>query len=82
MQEPWTTLFSAAGALSVSLGAAALRAALPAAFVPGGGESVVFGAVRFSLGPPLFVLAAVAVVVVLFVASLFLSKRFYARREF
>lgn len=80
-----TLLFTAAGVLCAALGAAGLKAALSDAFASGGGEAVIFGAVRvlrLSLGTPLFVLAAAAAVFIPFLVSLFLSTRFYARREF
>ncbi|MCX6564902.1 MAG: ABC-2 transporter permease [Candidatus Aminicenantes bacterium] len=81
-----TIVFLIAGIALVSLGAAGLFAILPAAPAPGRelGTAVIGSvrAIRSSLGTPLFLLSAVAVVVVPFAISLRLSLRFYARREF
>jgi len=80
-----TVLFLVAAIVLASLGAAAWFARLPADFSKSGGFESVFQALRAlrsSLGTPLFLLLAAALIVVPYSVSFRLSLRFYARREF
>jgi len=81
-----TILFLIVGIALTSLGTAGLFSILPAdpAVRRELGAAVIGSvrAIRMSLGTPLFLLAAAALVVIPFGISFRLSLRFYARREF